>query len=109
MVSSLSKAMLDFEYCREMHIFNQVCARTRERNSLDKTSWLGLPSQKNDLKKVPSTITFSGNSSKGVWYWMDQQDVEKFYSINSHKISNSDRIQMSDDKESKIIFQMEYR
>lgn len=64
---------------------------------------------KNDLGKVPSAIQFSGNSSREAWYWMDQNDIQKFYNINSRKIPGSDRIQMSDDKESKIIFHLEYK
>lgn len=64
---------------------------------------------KNDLMKVPSTISFSGNSSNNAWYWMDQEDIEKFYSINNSKIPQDERIELGVDPESKIIFKLKYR
>ena len=64
---------------------------------------------KNDLLKVPSTISFSGNSSNNAWYWMIQEDLEKFYSINYSKITKEDRIELGTDPESKITFQLNYK
>lgn len=64
---------------------------------------------KNNLMMVPSTISFSGNSPKSAWYWMNEEDLEKFYQLNGSKISSNERIKLSSDKESKIAFQLNYR
>lgn len=64
---------------------------------------------KNNLMMVPSTISFSGNSPKRAWYWMNEEDLEKFYNLNGSKIPSNEQIKLSSDKESKIAFQLNYR
>ncbi len=64
---------------------------------------------KNDLMKLPSKITFSGNSTSEAWYWINQDELEKFYLLNNSRISQDDRIETSSDKEYKIIFQLDYK
>lgn len=64
---------------------------------------------KNDLSKSPSTISFAGNSLTDAWYWMDLADLQKFYSLNGHKITQSDRISSDQDKETKVVFKLIYK
>lgn len=68
-----------------------------------------LENIKNDMSKSPSTITFVGNSKSAAWYWMDQADLHKFYSLNGHKIPDKDRIPLDQDKENKVVFKLNYR
>ena len=68
-----------------------------------------LENIKNDLSKSPSTISFGGNSSSSAWYWMELDDLQKFYSLNGHKIPESDRIASDQDKENKVVFKLIYK
>lgn len=63
---------------------------------------------KNDLMMIPSTISFSGNSKETAWYWMNQEDLGKFYYINDSKIPLNKRIELGSDDESKYVFQLKY-
>lgn len=88
--------------------------RYRKKNgylkiNLDRMEMAYHQSIKNDLMKIPSTITFAGNSGKGAWYWMNEEDLGKFYRLNASKIPEKDRIPLTGDPESKFVFRLAYQ
>jgi len=63
----------------------------------------------NDLKKIPSNIYFSSNSTDQVWYYMNEDQITSFYKYNLNKISSKDKILLTNDKNRQIIFILDYK
>jgi len=63
---------------------------------------------KNNLKPLPSTIFFTGNSDKHAWYYQSADQIEKFYELNESKISLENRIKLPEDPESNVLVLLEY-
>jgi hypothetical protein len=63
---------------------------------------------KNNLKPLPSTIFFSGNSDKHAWYYQSAEQIEKFYELNDSKIPVENRIKLPEDPESNVLVLLAY-
>ncbi|MCH6199953.1 6-bladed beta-propeller [Aquiflexum sp. LQ15W] len=63
---------------------------------------------KNNLKPLPSTIFFSGNSDKHAWYYHSADQINKFYELNDSKIGVEKRIKLPEDLESNVLVLLDY-
>lgn len=64
---------------------------------------------KNDLLPLPSNVFFEQNHLNAAWYWQNAETLSKFYQLNGSKIEDTQKINLPNDPESKVVFNLPYK
>ena len=54
-------------------------------------------------------VFFEQNHLKAAWYWQNAETLSKFYQLNGSKIVDTKKINLPNDPESKVVFNLPYK